>query len=165
MPNYKALILIFFPAILNSQVVINEVMHKPATSASVNQGLSKKEYVEIYNSSCSPVDISCWIIGSSAPLTGTAPYWCGAYQISAGTIIGPGEHLVLGGTNSDNGTAYNAADIDFNVNVPGNSCVTGAGGWLLPNGDGWVALYNSLGVVQDALYWSFSSKNDLHRAT
>jgi gliding motility-associated-like protein len=165
MPNYKALILIFFPAILNSQVVINEVMHKPATSASVNQGLSKKEYVEIYNSSCSPVDISCWIIGSSAPLTGTAPYWCGAYQFSAGTIIGPGEHLVLGGTNSDNGTAYNAADIDFNVNVPGNSCVTGAGGWLLPNGDGWVALYNSLGVVQDALYWSFSSNPNVNTDT
>lgn len=165
MPNYKALILIFFPAILNAQVVINEVMHKPATSASVNQGLSKKEYVEIYNSSCSPLDISCWIIGSSAPLTGTAPYWCGAYQFSAGTIIGPGAHLVLGGTNSDNGTAYNAADIDFNVNVPGNSCVTGAGGWLLPNGDGWVALYNSLGVVQDALYWSFSSNPNVNTDT
>jgi gliding motility-associated-like protein len=160
MPNYKALILLFFPAILNAQVVINEVMHKPATSASVNQGLSKKEYVEIYNSSCSPIDISCWIIGSSAPLTGTTPYWCGAYQFPAGTIIGPGQHLVLGGTNSDDGTAYNAADIDFNVNIPGNSCVTGAGGWLLPNGDGWVALYDNNGLVQDALYWSlFSSPN------
>jgi gliding motility-associated-like protein len=154
--------LFFMPFGYQSQVVINEVMHKPATSASVNQGFAKKEYVEIFNSSCSPVDISCWIIGSSAPLTGTTPYWCGAYQFSAGTIIAPGQHLVLGGTNSDNGTAYNTADIDFNVNVPGNSCVTGTGGWLLPNGDGWVALYNNSGVVQDAVYWSLSANPNLN---
>jgi gliding motility-associated-like protein len=154
--------LFFIPFGYQSQVVINEVMHKPATSSSVNQGFTKKEYVEIFNSSCSPVDISCWIIGSSAPLTGTTPYWVGAYQFSAGTIIAPGQHLVLGGTNSDNGTAYNTADIDFNVNVPGNSCVTGTGGWLLPNGDGWVALYNNSGVVQDAVYWSLSANPNLN---
>ena len=154
--------LFFIPFGYQSQVVINEVMHRPATSSSVNQGFTKKEYVEIFNSSCSPVDISCWIIGSSAPLTGTTPYWVGAYQFSAGTIMAPGQHLVLGGTNSDNGTAYNPADIDFNVNVPGNSCVAGTGGWLLPNGDGWVALYNNSGVVQDAVYWSLSANPNLN---
>jgi hypothetical protein len=143
------------------QVVINEVMHKPQTSNSVIQGLRQKEYVEIYNTSCSSVDIGCWVIGSGHPLTGTTPYWVGAYQFPAGTIINPGQHLVVGGTLSDDGTPYDPSDIDFDVNE-GNSCSAGAGGWLMPNGDGSVALYDDLGVVVDALYWSiFTSPNVL----
>ena len=32
-----------------SQVVINEVMHFPGPNTSTNQGLKRKEYIEIYN--------------------------------------------------------------------------------------------------------------------
>jgi len=146
---------------VNAQVVINEVMHKPATSSSVNQGLRKKEYIEIYNKGCTSIDISCWIVGSGAPLTGTTPYWVGAYQFPTGTSINPGQHLVIGGTLSDNNTAYNPSDIDFDVNST-NTCQAGSGGWLLPNGDGWVAIYNSSGIVEDALYWSVAQNPNLN---
>jgi hypothetical protein len=50
---------------IHSQVVLNEVLHKPGTSASVNQGMRRKEYAEIYNAGCSPVNIGCWVIGSA----------------------------------------------------------------------------------------------------
>jgi gliding motility-associated-like protein len=155
------LILITLNFSLIAQIVINEVMHKPGTSSSVNQGLRKKEYVEIYNKGCSAIDISCWIIGSGAPLTGTTPYWVGAFQFPAGTIVNPGQHLVIGGTLSDNNTAYNPSDIDFDVNSP-NTCQAGSGGWLLPNGDGWVAIYNSSGIVEDAIYWSVAQNPNIN---
>ncbi len=156
-------VLSLFIQLVNAQVVINEVMHKPGTSTSVNQGLRKKEYVEIYNKGCSAIDISCWIVGSGAPLTGTTPYWVGAFQFPAGTIINPGQHLVVGGTLSDNNSAYNPNDIDFDINTNFmNFCQAGSGGWLLPNGDGCVALYNSSGIVEDAIYWSSAQNPNLN---
>jgi gliding motility-associated-like protein len=143
------------------QVVINEVMNKPATANNVNQGMVKKEYVEIYNNSCSPIDISCWILGSSAPLTGSTPYWVGAFRFPAGTTINPGQHMVIGGTQSDNGTPYPAADIDFILGGNPNMCQAGTGGWLLPNGDGWVGLFDASGAVRDAIYWSLNTNPNI----
>jgi gliding motility-associated-like protein len=153
--------ILFFAFSMNAQVVINEVMHKPGTSTSTNQGLRKKEYIEIYNKGCSIIDIGCWIIGSGAPLTGTTPYWVGAYQFPSGTSINPGQHLVIGGILSDNNTAYSPTDIDFDINSV-NTCQAGSGGWLLPNGDGWVGLFNSNGIVEDAIYWSSSSNPNIN---
>ena len=153
-------ILLLLSHFVSAQVVINEVMHKPGTSTSVNQGLRKKEYVEIYNKGCSAIDIGCWIVGSGAPLTGTTPYWVGAFQFPAGTTINPGQHLVIGGTLSDNNTAYNPSDIDFDINST-NTCQAGSGGWLLPNGDGCVAIYNASGIVEDAIYWSSAQNPNL----
>ena len=57
-----------------SQVVINEVMVKPATDAtssvfqtlfSCTQPTQGNEYIELYNSDpCNAVDISCWILAT-----------------------------------------------------------------------------------------------------
>lgn len=156
--------IILFFVLLHSvsygQVVINEVMHKPGPNTSTNQGFRRKEYVEIYNKGCSPVNIGCWVIASANQGIGTVanPTYIGAFQFPAGTIINPGQHLVIGGTESQNGTGYAAGDIDFKVAdfVGTNTCDPNTN-WLLPNGDAWVALYNNTGTPIDAIYWSFSS--------
>ncbi len=144
----------------HSQVVINEVMHKPGPTTSTNQGFSRKEYVEIYNKGCSAVDISCWVLGSANMGLSTVsnPTYIGAFQFPSGTIINPAQHLVIGGILSQDGTAYSAADIDFVIaNYVGSNTCDPNTNWLLPNGDGWVALYNNTGTPTDAVYWSFSS--------
>ena len=143
-----------------AQVVINEVMHKPGPNNNTNQGIRRKEYVEIYNKGCSPVDIGCWVVGSAGMgiQTVTNPSYIGAFQFAAGTIINPGQHLVVGGTESQNGTGYSPADIDYDVKqfLNTNTCDPNTN-WLLPNGDGWIALYDDTGTPIDAVYWSFSS--------
>ncbi len=144
----------------HSQVVINEVMHKPGPNNSTNQGFRRKEYVEIYNKGCSAVDISCWVLGSANMGLSTVsnPTYIGAFQFPSGTIINPAQHLVIGGILSQDGTAYSAADIDFVIaNYVGSNTCDPNTNWLLPNGDGWVALYNNTGTPTDAIYWSFSS--------
>lgn len=128
-----------------SQVVINEVMVKP----SGNQGMISggKEYVEIYNNSCQPVDIGCFIIANRT--AGGIYDNNGGFKFPPGTIISPYQHLVVG-------TQYSSVDsnnIDFSTNsYPGFICNTG--NWLLGNYDAWVALYNDSGTPVDAIYWT-----------
>ena len=147
----------------NAQILLNEVMHKPGTTTSVNQGMRRKEYAEIYNAGCAPVNIGCWVIGSANQgiQTPVNPAYTGAFQFPVGTIINPGQHIVVGGTQTQDNTAYPAADIDFDVaNFIGTNTCDPNTNWLLPNGDGSIALYDNTGAVVDAIYWSlFSSPN------
>ncbi|MFY7883254.1 MAG: gliding motility-associated C-terminal domain-containing protein [Dolichospermum sp.] len=148
----------------NAQVLINEVLHKPGTSTSVNQGMRRKEYVEIYNAGCSPVNIGCWVVGCANRGIQTAanPAYTGAFQFPSGTIINPGQHIVVGGTQSQNSTSYPASDIDFVVaNYIGTNTCDPNTNWLLPNGDGTMALYDNTGTVVDAIYWSLSSNPNI----
>ncbi len=136
-----------------AQVVINEVMHAPGPNLNTNQGLKRKEYVEIYNPSCSPVDIGCWIIGMS--MYGGLGNYIGSFQFPSGTVIGSNQHLVMGGTTSQNSTSYPSASIDFDVSGAALSsfvCDPNAR-WLMPNTVGMVALYDPTGAVKDAIYW------------
>jgi gliding motility-associated-like protein len=157
---YIVTVLMTLSVVSIAQVVINEVMHKPGPNNNTNQGIRRKEYVEIYNKGCSPVDIGCWVVGSAGMgiQTVTNPSYIGAFQFAAGTIINPGQHLVVGGTESQNGTGYSPADIDYDVKqfLNTNTCDPNTN-WLLPNGDGWIALYDDTGTPIDAVYWSFSS--------
>jgi gliding motility-associated-like protein len=86
------------------------------------------------------------------------PAYTGGFQFPAGTIIAPGQHIVVGGTESQDNTSYDSTFIDFDVSdfVGSNTCDPNTN-WLLPNGDGWVGLYNSQGNAVDAVYWSFFS--------
>lgn len=148
------------PCPVSDSVLINEVMHKPGPNTTTNQGLRRKEYVEIYNAGCRPVDISCWVIGSAnmGIQTVANPAYTGGFQFPSGTIIAPGQHIVVGGTESQDSTSYSTTFIDFNVaNYVGTNTCDPNTNWLLPNGDGWVALYNAQGNAVDALYWSFFS--------
>ncbi len=140
-------------------------MHKPGPNTTTNQGLRRKEYVEIYNAGCRPVDISCWVVGSAnmGIQTVSNPAYTGGFQFPAGTIIAPGQHIVVGGTESQDATSYPAAFIDFNVsNYLGTNTCDPNTNWLLPNGDGWVGLYNSQGNAVDAVYWSFFSNPNIN---
>jgi gliding motility-associated-like protein len=141
-----------------SQVVINEIMVKPSGGDldQVFQSLynsvstSGSEYIEIYNtSSCDAVDISCWSLGGMDGGTNG-----GAFSFPSGTVIPPLGFMTIGGPNTVN--------ITFNLNLVANSARlwrSNASRWHLPNGDGWVALYDATGVAVDAVYWTFASND------
>ena len=128
---------IFSPA-RAQQIVINEVMHAPGPNVNTNQGLKRKEYVEIYNKSCTSVDISCWILGTS--MYGALGNYIGAFQFPSGTVIGAKQHLVIGSTTSQNNSSYPSAAIDFDLSSTASSafiCDPNSK-WLLPNSVGMV---------------------------
>ena len=142
----------------HSQVVINEVMAYP----SGNQGLivyganSGNEYIELYNPSCSAIDVSGYFIGSRQDFVGSISG--GAFRIPAvaASIIPPNGHLVIG---TATGSA-NPNSIDIKTSAyTSNYCQNSSLNFILANADGWVGLYNTLGVPVDAIYWSSSAAN------
>ena len=79
---------LFYIIFLNNikgQIVINEILHKPTdvspcpinptTGAPTCQGLvnTGREYVELYNPSCTPFDLSGYIIASRSNVVGNPP--------------------------------------------------------------------------------------------
>ena len=90
------LVAILFSFNAYSQVVINEVMARP----SGNQGLINfggnigREYIELYNKSCSAIDISGYFIGFRQDVLGTPTG--GSFRIPNGTLIPSNGHLVIG---------------------------------------------------------------------
>ena len=65
-------------------VVINELCYD-------DTGTDDKEFVELYNRSGSPVDISGWTLVGSDPVGPNT-----TYAIPAGTILAPGGYWVVG---------------------------------------------------------------------
>jgi len=142
-----------------SQVVLNEVMVRPGG----NQGLiffngnSGNEYVELYNPSCSPIDVSGYFIACRQEFAGTTSG--GAFRIPnvSAAIILPGKHLVLGTSTSS--ADPNSIDIKL-PDYAANYCQNNSSyNFILANADGWVALYNASGTPIDAIYWSSSAAN------
>jgi gliding motility-associated-like protein len=142
----------------HAQVVINEVHVKPS-GGDLDQAFQSmynstpafgSEFIEIYNtSSCESVDISCWTIGGMDGGTNG-----GAFSFPAGTVIPPLGFITLGGPNTPN--------VTFNLNLAANAARlwrSNASRWHLPNGDGWVALYDATGTAVDAVYWTFASND------
>jgi gliding motility-associated-like protein len=142
----------------HAQVVINEVHVKPS-GGDLDQAFQSmynstpnfgSEFVEIYNtSSCSSVDISCWTIGGMDGGTNG-----GAFSFPAGTVIAPLSFITVGGPNTPG--------VTFNLNLAANSARlwrSNAARWHLPNGDGWLALYDATGAAVDAVYWTFASND------
>jgi gliding motility-associated-like protein len=126
-------------------VVLNEVRHfPPGPQGIVSTGT---EYVELYNPTCSPIDISCYMIGTRAnSISG------GTIILPQGTILEPKAHFVIGTSSS----SANTVSVDFKTNQnTSNYCVTGPN-FLLANGDGWISLYDKSGTVVDAIYWTIS---------
>ncbi|MGQ0829471.1 MAG: lamin tail domain-containing protein, partial [Bacteroidota bacterium] len=157
------LLLLLLPFIVTSQcqVVINEIFFSPTTDPAnsmhddANAAVTA-EWIELYNPSpCTPIDISCWIIGSDESQTSgftTVPVY-GAFVFPAGTIIPPLGFIVIGGAN--------ATPKDFDTQNSPNYCGTR---WLLVNGAGWVGLYSPNGTVIDAVYWSSTNAGALTTA-
>ncbi|WP_344817345.1 lamin tail domain-containing protein, partial [Flavobacterium cheonanense] len=180
---YLFFFLFLFTIPLKAQVVINEVMVNPGGPQGM-LGTNDQtgwyygaEYIEIFNNSCQPIDISGWILANNVqPLIGNRSG--GSFSFPNGTIIQPNSHLVLGTRNSSG----DPNSIDFKTenftplttppatgaNNPWNryqniafpySFINGSppsrpNYWVLPNFEGWLALYNNNGVPQDAVYWT-----------
>jgi hypothetical protein len=127
-------LVLFFVFVFTSkaQVVLNEVLPQP----SGNQGMVPNglEWIEVYNPTCDPVDISGWKVACRSNF-GTG----GAMAFPAGTVIPPLGFGVLG-----NGQG-----------VVGPSCNTGA--WVIQNIDGWIALYDASNNPVHGIYWTSNS--------
>jgi len=151
-------ILLLFSSV-HAQVKINEVMVRPAG----NQGLilfngnSGNEYVELYNTGCTSVNVSGYFIACRQDFAGTTSG--GAFRIPnvAAAVIPPGGHLVLGTSTSS--ADPNSIDIKL-PSYNANYCLNNAGyNFILANADGWVALFDATGVPVDAAYWSSTAGN------
>ena len=169
----------------NAQVVINEVMVKSNGTAGGLLGTFDNtsppgyyygnEYIEIYNKSCSAIDISGWMLGNAT--TPLADFTGGCFAFPPNTIIQGFGHIVLG----TNRSSADAASIDFKTEnyTPTTSPPTTTGNnmnryqyisfayslentspprrnsyWILPNSEGWIGLYDNNGNPQDAIYWT-----------
>ena len=146
---------LFNPSItVNGQVVINEVnVNPPGGTASSIQSVkvctastSGTEYIELYNKSDCPVDVSCYIIGWNQGTNALN----GSFRIPSGTSIPAKSFISIGGPNS--GATYNLYTYCSSTNLN-----TGNTRWYLNNGDGYVCLYNAAGSAVDLVYWTFSS--------
>jgi gliding motility-associated-like protein len=132
-----------------TNVVINEVMHFPLTA----QGLvvNGTEYIELYNPTCAPIDLSCYTIATAARPNsnpGSTLSRGGTILIPSGTILAPKAHYVIGTSTSSS----NLANIDYNTTLTSNYCAITQ--FVLANGDGWVALNDASGTPVDAIYWT-----------
>ncbi len=72
-----------------SQVIFSEIMYNP-NGTDVDAGSFNKEWVELYNTGTTSVDLSGWIFEDSQDMTPANP-------IPNGTFLGAGETLVLVG--------------------------------------------------------------------
>jgi hypothetical protein len=82
-----------------AQVVINEFQYDDTST-------DDREFIELYNSSGAPVDISGWTLVGEDQTAGSAV----AGTIPAGTILAPGAYFVLGNTGVPNANFTLAAN-------------------------------------------------------
>lgn len=105
----------------HGQVVINEFQYDDATAT------DDREFIELFNKSATPIDISGWSVASNdnlGPNTG--------FTIPAGTILQPGAFWVIGSNNV----------LNVNQVIPANS---------LENDNESLELYDNNGVLKDAV--------------
>jgi Lamin Tail Domain len=100
------------PALLNAQVVINEIMYD-------DTGTDDREFVELYNAGTEAVDISGWTLGGY-DVTTTNP----STTIPASTTLSPGGFYVIGNAgvlNLNHSVAVNFLENDNEAVVLRNS--------------------------------------------
>ena len=154
--NFAIFSLFYLSTKLHCQVVINEVMVNPQTNASSTQFQSLKmcsqstygsEYIELYNSSSCAVDISCYLIGFNTNfLTGIN----GTFRFPSGTVISGNGFLSIGGPNS-------GATINLFTQCTTANLSTDVDRWYLPNGDGYLMLWDNTGTPIDAVFWTVNA--------
>jgi hypothetical protein len=116
--------------------VLNEIYVNP--SADNNSGPQSidvgSEWVELFNASCEPIDVSGWYIATkgveSSNITG------GALRIANGSIV-PGLGVLTIGASA---MAFGVVECKNNP-------------FVLANTEGWVGLYDASGNPVEAVYW------------
>jgi gliding motility-associated-like protein len=135
-----------------SQPLINEVMINPQTDDSDAEFQSLKvcsqskfgsEYIELYNPTSCPLDISCYLIGFNSASHGT-------FRFPQKTIIPPNGFISVGGPNS-------GATINLFGFCSNNQLNTAGDRWYIPNGDGYIMLWDAAGIAIDAVYWTLNA--------
>ncbi|MFN9109643.1 MAG: lamin tail domain-containing protein, partial [Bacteroidota bacterium] len=139
-----------------SQVLINELYIKPDDGSPSKDGLiygGTKEYLELYNEGCLPVNVAGYYIVLKQEISGT--FIGGTIRIPnvAAATIPAGSHIVIGAVGYDAGGASVSGAFDLLVG-PGNACEYPPSGTLtprltLPNSEGWVALFDPSGEPLD----------------
>jgi gliding motility-associated-like protein len=117
-------------------VIINEVLVNPNDPCDGNCMPNTAEWIELYNTCNTPVDLSCFVI-SDGDFTVTFP---------TGTTIAANGYFVIGSSNSGGTVNLNIATCGCTA---GNATEIG----ILSNTSEQLILLNSAGVQQDAIYW------------
>ncbi len=115
-------------------LVINEVMVNGPGPNDGQNAPNTEEWVELYNTCNTPLDISCFVI-SDGDFTLTIP---------SGTVLAAGGFFVLGSGN---------AGIAVDLNWAACGCTSGSGVGIFSNANEQVLLYNDNGTLEDGVYW------------
>jgi hypothetical protein len=83
------------PGTSTAPVVINEFLYD-------DTGTDDKEFVELWNRTNAPVDISGWVIFADDPTTTNPAYTIPGAPLSGTTILNPGAYYVVGATGVPN---------------------------------------------------------------
>lgn len=144
-----------------AQIVINEIKVRPELAANTPpNGLiytGSKEYIELYNAGCSPVNVAGYYIAMR-----TQPF---STLIQGGTLRIPDvpaatipakSHIVIAPA-----SAAPSEDIDIVITSATVPYCTygGAGKFSIVNLDGWIALYDATGAPIDGMYWTADPNN------
>ncbi|MCS7229541.1 MAG: lamin tail domain-containing protein [Candidatus Kryptonium sp.] len=128
-----------------SGITINEVSARSAivdfnADGSTSTTTDRDEYIEIVNSSSEPIDISGWILGDNNY----------NYTIPSGTVLGPGNALVVFTNNADVSN-FDPGPGNIVLSVPTTS-------FALANTNDAVGLKNSYGLYIE-VYWGTGTLN------
>lgn len=116
-------------------IVINEFLIDGPGGCDGGCSPNTEEWVELYNTCNTPVDISCYVMGDGD--------W--SVRIPSGTVIPPFGFYTIGSSNSG---------IPLNLNLGTCGCTSGGGQvGIFTNGSEQIILFDNAGVVQDAVIW------------
>ena len=156
-----------------SQVVINEIGISPTSGDGSMVGLSTSaggqgqgEWVELYNTGCTTIDLSGYIIGTYNSYDGNGM----ALLIPNGKTIGPKGFAVIRGTLKA-APGAGITDISIQSTDVNNYCVaypnpgSGETRFWFQNSGQWMGLYDKTGKVLDMVSWGTPNTDPMSNAS
>jgi gliding motility-associated-like protein len=122
------------PVLRGQCILINEIVINGAGPNDGQNAPNTEEWIELYNSCDTPVNIGCYIL--------TDGDW--GVTIPAGTTIGPGAHYTIGSVNA-------GFPVDLNIATCG--CSGGTNPGVLTNGDEQMLLFDAGNSLLDGIIW------------
>ncbi len=116
-------------------IVINELLINGASSYDGQSAPNTEEWIELYNTCSTPVDISCWALADDDFVI----------RFPAGTVIQPNDFFVIGSTNS--GVPVDLFPATCNCASPLTATI------IFTNGGEQLVLIDDSGIIQDAVMW------------
>ena len=116
-------------------IVINELLINGESSYDGQSAPDTEEWIELYNTCSTPIDISCWALADDDFVI----------RFPAGTIIQPNDFFVIGSVNSN--VPVDLFPATCNCASPLNATI------IFTNGGEQLALIDDNGAIQDAVIW------------